>query len=246
MPKNLKLGYFLLLLSAIIALGVVFSIGPIVQDEQYHNFADGRTIFSIPNFWDVVSNLPFLLIGIYAFLRVKNLPPNQWMYYSLFFGFFIISFGSAYYHWAPDTNTLFWDRLPMTIVFMSLFSIVISEFISIKRGRQLFIPLLLLGVISVLIWRYGGSGDLRLYGLIQFYPMVALPIIVYFFPAKYTKSNAYWFLLLAYIIAKILEHFDTDLYQLTGLLSGHSLKHLVSAVGLFILVEAYRTRTVKS
>ena len=246
MPKNQKLGYFLLILSGIFALIAVLSIGPVVQDDAYHNFADQRNILSIPNFWDVISNLPFLLGGIYAFATIKRMPENAWLYYCLFFGFFVISFGSAYYHWAPDSNTLFWDRLPMTIVFMSLFSIVISEFISVKRGHQLFLPLLFSGVISVLLWRYGSSGDLRLYGIIQFYPMIALPIIVFFFPAKYTKTNAYWYLLFAYMVAKVLEHFDNEVYELTGLLSGHSLKHLVSAVGLIILIEAYRTRTIKS
>jgi hypothetical protein len=36
---------------------------PIVQNQNYHDFADQRTLFGIPHFWNVVSNIPFLGIG---------------------------------------------------------------------------------------------------------------------------------------------------------------------------------------
>jgi len=36
---------------------------PIAQDPSYHQFADQRTLLGIPNFWNVVSNLPFVLVG---------------------------------------------------------------------------------------------------------------------------------------------------------------------------------------
>ena len=31
---------------------------PIPQDQAYHQFADHRTLLGIPNFWNVVSNVP--------------------------------------------------------------------------------------------------------------------------------------------------------------------------------------------
>ena len=33
--------------------------GPVPQDPAYHCFADGRPLLGIPNFWNVLTNLPF-------------------------------------------------------------------------------------------------------------------------------------------------------------------------------------------
>jgi hypothetical protein len=50
------------------------------------------------------------------------------------------------------------------IDFMALFSLVISVFISLKIGKTLFIPLVALGLFTIIYWIVGesyGSGDLR-------------------------------------------------------------------------------------
>jgi len=47
----------------IVALGVVFCLQPIPQDLNDHGFTDDRTILGVPNFLNVVSNLPFLVVG---------------------------------------------------------------------------------------------------------------------------------------------------------------------------------------
>jgi hypothetical protein len=81
-------------------------------------------------------------------------------------GIFFASFGSAYYHLAPDNGTLFWDRLPMTFMFMPLFAILIYDFIGRKVGEISFYILTILGIISVTYWDYTesiGQGDLRIY-----------------------------------------------------------------------------------
>ena len=44
----------------LLAITVVFLLPPIPQDPAYHNFADQRTLYGVPNFWNVVSNLPFV------------------------------------------------------------------------------------------------------------------------------------------------------------------------------------------
>jgi hypothetical protein len=36
---------------------------PIVQDQNYHDVDDQRTLFGIPHFWNVISNIPFIGIG---------------------------------------------------------------------------------------------------------------------------------------------------------------------------------------
>ena len=166
-------------------------------------------------------------------------------YTLLFFGTFLVAFGSSYYHLEPNNQTLVWDRLPMTIAFMALFSIIISEFVSLRSGKALLLPLLLAGVLSVVYWHYSeirGEGDLRLYALVQFYPMLASPIILLCFRSKCTHVQAYWWLLLAYIVAKLFEHFDGEVFDALGFISGHSLKHLTAALGMYVLLVFYQQR----
>jgi hypothetical protein len=133
----------------------------------------------------------------------------------------------------------------MTIAFMALFSIIISENISVRSGKTLLLPLLLTGMLSVAYWHFSetrGTGDLRLYALVQFYPMIAIPIILICFRSRCTHVYAYWWLLLAYIIAKVFEHFDAEVYNVSGFISGHSLKHLAAALGMYVLLVSYQKR----
>jgi len=117
---------------------------PIAQDPNYHLFADHRTLLAIPNFWNVMSNLPFLIVGTLGFrasLQITEDPlRNAWLVF--FAGVFLTAFGSGYYHLAPDNDTLAWDRLTMTIGFMSFVAIIIGEYLSIPWGRRLLVPLL--------------------------------------------------------------------------------------------------------
>ncbi len=53
--------FILVALPTIIAMA--FFSGPISQDPAYHAFADSRPILGVRNFWNIVSNLPFLVIG---------------------------------------------------------------------------------------------------------------------------------------------------------------------------------------
>ena len=56
------------LLSLIIVIGVFLFMAPIPQDINYHNFADGRTMFHISNFWNVLSNLPFFMVECWGYI----------------------------------------------------------------------------------------------------------------------------------------------------------------------------------
>ena len=43
-----------------------FPLSPFAQDHAYHAFADTRTFLGIPNFRNVSSNLPFLVVGTWG------------------------------------------------------------------------------------------------------------------------------------------------------------------------------------
>jgi len=247
-----KIGFTLIIVVTFISVPAIFLQDPIAQDINYHLFRDSKEIFSIQNFWNVLSNLPFLMVGViglYQFLvtdSLKIIKENKFAYSLLFFGVTLIAFGSGYYHLWPNNQTLVWDRLPMSIAFMSLFSIVIGEFISIRAGKALLLPLILLGIASVFYWHFSeiqGAGDLRFYALVQFYPMLVIPLILVCFNSRCSKAKAYWWLLVAYVIAKAFEHFDGEIYNMLGFISGHSIKHIVAALGLYILFISYLRRS---
>lgn len=219
---------------------------PYPQNPEYHNFCDKDEHFGIENFFNVVTNVPFLLVGILGIQWLKKSTDNQFKeeirfsYVILFLGLCLLAIGSGYYHLSPQNETLVWDRLAMSIVFMSLFSIIIGEFISVKLGKLLLFTLLTLGLSSVVYWHY--CNDLRFYGVVQYLPMLLIPIILLFFRPSFTLSSGYWLLLGSYMVAKIFETCDSKLCDILPFLSGHSLKHLVAAFGVFLLIKTYMTR----
>ena len=204
-----------------------------------------------PSILNVLSNLPFILVGLLGLHRLTRInslnivSENKLAYMALFFGTTLVTFGSGYYHLWPDNQTLVWDRLPMTIAFMGLFSIVISEYISTRLGKILLIPLLALGLLSVFYWHLteaNGQGDLRFYAFVQFFPILAIPIILLTFKSSFSQTSGYWWLLVAYIAAKVFEHFDTEIHSLLVVVSGHSIKHVAAAIGVYILLRSYESR----
>jgi hypothetical protein len=56
------------------SLAALLLLPPIHQDQAYHRFADERTLFGVPNFWNVVSNLPFVAVGAVGLRRFHRDP----------------------------------------------------------------------------------------------------------------------------------------------------------------------------
>ena len=131
-----------LLLAGIAVLGTVAVItnGPIPQAPGYHAFADQRQFLGIPNFWNVASNLAFLVVGLWGLLILGRrptpgvLPALLPAYLAFFLGTVLVAIGSAYYHLSPSDKRLVWDRLPMTVTFMAFLAILIGEQISPEIG----------------------------------------------------------------------------------------------------------------
>ena len=151
------------------------------------------------------------------------------MSWFLFFaGVTIVCFGSAYYHLQPNNDTLVWDRLPMTIGFMALFTGLLTEYVHPKIERMILLPAIILGISSVIYWQY--FDDLRFYFWIQLIPLLTIPVVLTLFSKKHTHN---WLLLLAlafYLLAKVAEFFDYEIFIVSHQeISGHSLKHLLAA-----------------
>tara|TARA_B100000809_G_scaffold117726_1_gene116084 strand:- start:3491 stop:4276 length:786 start_codon:yes stop_codon:yes gene_type:complete len=221
------------------------------QDAQYHNFSDTQLHWFIPNFFNVISNIPFLgvgLLGTVAFWPSKPshfsiVQSNLLAYRILFIAAALVGIGSSYYHLQPNNLTLVWDRLPMTLAFMAFYSIIISEYVSPKLGKLLLFPLLFVGLVSVFYWRYteiNGAGDLRLYVVVQFFPLATIPVILLLFKSSHGTVAKYWLLLTCYLTAKLLEYFDAQIHETLIVVSGHSIKHVLPALGLYMLLKSYQ------
>ncbi len=239
------------ILIAVAAGGVIALpfIPRISQNPAYHDFADARYILGVPNFWNVITNLPFLFVGLAGLVTVhlnnrRGLASGLRLYFAVFLvGVMYVSDGSASYHYAPSNASLVFDRLPMTIAFMALLAMVIADCISPTYARKLLWPLLLLGIGSVGYWyttEMFGAGDLRLYGLVQFFPVVLIPLTLVMFGTKSLRAGFLWATIATYVLAKFAEHFDEIIYTATGVISGHSIKHLLAALSTFWIVLAFR------
>jgi hypothetical protein len=184
-----------LLLAALVlgSLPVMLSLDPFGQSAAYHHFADRRFILGVPNFMDVVSNIPFLLVGVagmaFAADRTEGLRA-AWL--AFFAGVAIVSAGSAYYHVNPNNDTLVWDRLPITLAFIGLLAAVVGESVSERLGKSLLLPAVLLGFFSVFYWHW--SDDLRLYVWVQLISLLTVPAVIVLFRSRYTHR---WVLLVA-------------------------------------------------
>ena len=241
-----KYRHYIIGLVFFLFMAILFSLSPIPQDRAYHDFADQRIIMGIPNFWDVLSNLPMLFLGILGltqtFKRFNEFPDwtTRLIPLVLCMGIFTACFGSAYYHWAPNNPRLFWDRLPMTLMFMPIFSLLLYDFINPRIGSMAFYFLVPFGVFSILYWIYTesiGKGDLRFYVFVQFFPMVITPFILWLFPKKTSYVKYIVYILAWYIVAKLAEHFDQIIFDTLGFWSGHTIKHLVGAISLYYILK---------
>jgi len=222
-------------LMAISLIGLLL-LPPIPQDQGYHDFADQRTLLGVPNFWNVVSNVPFIAVGAVGLRRFHRDP----LPILLFLGILLTGFGSAYYHLDPSDRTLFWDRLPMAISFMAILAVAVTERVNARAGAVLLWPLIAIGVFSLLLWRW--TGDLRLYVWVQFFPCLALPLIFLLFPPQYS-GTFYWLIAAAlYALAKLLEFYDGAIYSAGSMLSGHTLKHLAAAAACVTLLRYFQKR----
>lgn len=225
---------------------------PIRQDQTYHHFADDRPFLGIGNAGDTLSNFAFIAVGVLGLLLMWRerrgstrfeAPGEMGAYLVLFGALTLTGLGSAYYHQAPDDARLVWDRLPMAIAFMSLLAAVITERVSRTTGVRLLVPLITLGVGSVVYWAV--FEDLWPYYVVQFGSMAMLLVLSALFPSRYTKGGMLFLVLAVYSVAKVLETYDRDIYELGHLVSGHSLKHVAAAYGGYLIMHSLMRRSVR-
>jgi hypothetical protein len=234
------------------ALGFIFFVPPIPQSLTYFDFADQRPYLGIPNFGDVTSNVLFFIfgaMGVYRILKSPNLFQNdsdRLPYLVFFIMIFITGAGSSYFHYRVAIDTLFWDRLPISLAFMSLVAAIIGDRCRPGVAAKILGPMLLIGAASVFTWSITeahGHGDLRFYVLVQYGSMIALLPLLFFFRSRYTGVSGFWLSLGAYVVAKLTELWDKPIFNLLGgAMSGHTIKHVAAGFATYFVLRMVETR----
>ena len=177
--------------------------------------------------------------------RIFVEPCERWPYLVLFMSVALIGFGSAYYHLAPDTDRLVWDRLPMAVAIMAWLAATLAERVSVRAGSQLLPLLIALGAGSVLYWHWSeqqGTGNLNFYIVVQFYSLLVIVLLAKFFPSRYTRGADIYAIVGWYALAKVAELADHELYAVGNFISGHTAKHLLAAVAAYRILRMLRQR----
>lgn len=233
-PVPCRMALVVALLGVLLALLVLKA--PIAQFADYHQLADSRRLLRVPHFWNVASNLPFLVLGLMGLGLLRRRPPGASVAWAVVFAATVlVFFGSAYYHLDPHDASLVWDRVPIGIAFMGFFVALLSEHAGAegnRLARRALLPLVVFSVAAVYWWRL--TGDLSLWVWVQLAPMTAIVLALWLLPPQYTHRRYFAYALGCYVLAKGFELGDGRLYEWSGgLLSGHTLKHLAAAAGVY-------------
>ncbi len=241
-------------LVVVVLAWLAWMLPPIPQPLAYHALADQRACLGLPNCLDTASNALFVLVGILGlhFLhRTRGqdvfLDRREARPYGLFFvGTVLIGLGSGYYHLAPDNDRLLWDRLAMMLAFMAWFAAVLSERVSVQVGQRLLPLLVAAGMGSAAYWGWSetrGMGDLRPYLLMQLYPMLLIPLLLGLYPPRYSGGRIILAVIGLYLLVLACDLADRPIFALTGgLVSGHTLKHVIAALAVFGVLFYLRQR----
>lgn len=246
--------------SAALAVAVAMFAAPFDVPESYYHFADTRATLGVANFGDVASNLAFLATGalglawLWSAAGRARLTPRERAPFAIFFaGVVATTFGSGYFHLAPLTPDggpnnwgMLWDRLPITVAFTAVFAGFIADRVSPRAGAVALPLMVAFGVAATVYWYVTAwPGDLRIYSLVQAYPALAIPLICWLFPGRLTTGRHVAWLLAFYGLAKACEAFDREIFGLLGgAVSGHTLKHLLAAVSVYVVVAMLRRAPV--
>lgn len=234
-------------------LGLLAAIfGPsVAQPAHYHAFADQRVLLGLPLAMDVLSNLPFAIAAVWGLLALYQSPSDakhlsdksQPALAALFFGgLFITAACSSYYHLRPNDPSLAIDRLGMVIAFAGLLGVAVADRVSNRAGIATAAFVLASGPLTVGIW--ADSGNLLPWVLLQGGGMFLIALLAVFRPLKGAWGLHLLPVVIFYAAAKLFEVGDHQVFEWTGgMISGHSLKHIVAAFAAWPVIAAiYRQR----
>lgn len=223
-----------LLLFCVVLLAAALFAPALAQPAHAHDFADQRTLWSVPCALDVLSNLPFAIAGVFGLFALRRVEAGalsavQSGCSALFFvGLIVTACASGFYHWRPDDVGLAVDRAGMSVAFAGLLGLLVATHVSDLGGRAMAIAVMLLAPAAVAAWFF--TGNVLPWALVQFGGIPLLLLFAFAAPRGAGLHVRWAWIVAAYAVAKAFEMNDATIFAATGeLLSGHTLKHLAAA-----------------
>jgi hypothetical protein len=236
-----RLSRSLAILTMLVSGLILFAVPRWSQDPAYHNFADQAVVFGIPHFFDVTSNLPFILIGFWGWWKSRVHSVETRGLWSVFaISVLLTGLGSIWYHLNPNHDTLLWDRLPMSVGFVAFFLLVAHRYMGEPWIDKIKAGALILAPATVLWWWTSekmGQGDLRPYALIQALPLVLVLVIISVRKGDASDRRSIVTAVLIYAVAKVFEFNDGAIHATNGYISGHTIKHLLAGYSCWLLLR---------
>lgn len=232
-----------LALVALAAPWIAMALLPAVaQWASYHDFADQRSLAGVPHAANVLSNLPFLLVGALglAWLRGAAARGVAAAYGLLFVGVLLTAFGSAWYHLDPRDATLVWDRVPIALAFAGLVAGTLADRAP-RRRLPYTVAFATVAAGTVVAWVV--AANLMPYLVMQASFVAAALVATARLPSQYSHGRWLYGAAALYGLAVACEHLDRAIAAAThGAISGHTLKHLLAALALYVVAAMLRRR----
>lgn len=220
-----------------ITLAVIAMFGPpLLQPQSYHNFADQRVLFGLPHAMDVISNLPFLLLGLFGLARLPRVT-EAWrgLVRLLCTGLLLTFAGSGTYHLAPSNAGLLLDRIGMLVLFAGILGLASADRLGLALARGMLTWVGVAGAASLAAWWYGSN--LLPWALLQIGGVLVLLLLACARPQAEAPTLRLGLCVVWYGLAKLCELADEDIFRLSNqMISGHSLKHLLSGLAVLPLL----------
>ncbi|MEN9842198.1 MAG: hypothetical protein RLZZ612_27 [Pseudomonadota bacterium] len=235
-------------LAAAVLLILAIGLPPVVLPDHYHAFVDTRSCWGIPNAMDVLSNGAFAVVGVWGLRRLWHLwqashaHPSTIAQAPVLFGAALMlslglcftAVGSGIFHWQPTTAGLALDRMAMSVIFAGLLGMAVAQHISERAGLVTMAVMVSLAPLAAAVAWF--SGNASPWGVVQYGGMLLLLTLM--FASQGPSRLVLVKVLVLYGIAKGCEMADDTLWALThGLVSGHTLKHLVAAIAVMPMWE---------
>ena len=225
------------LTGALLIMVLAACFAPALPATAWHtpHFADTRPWLGLVNAGDVLSNLPFLAMGIWGLVRLRGRRDAPVGTAWFFVGLILTCLGSGFYHLYPSESRLVADRFGMAVAFAGFMGIVASERISVRAGWAMVVLMTVGGLLAAWV----AYENLTPWTVVQFGGMALAIGLVLMPPRPGALGVRFGVALLFYALAKFFELGDAAVFEATGhIISGHTLKHLAAALAAWPVIRA--------
>ncbi|MDO6706827.1 hypothetical protein [Photobacterium sp. 1_MG-2023] len=252
----------LLIASASLILLLVLLQSPVLLPPDVDTVTSSRQISDMHPLHVIVTSLPLAIVGFMGIRMLSQIPKKQadrvvepeiaTAYFLFFQALLATSLGAAYYDLLPTPFGLMLDRIPGAIALVSLYCIVLSEYVRPALGTKLLFPLNVYAVFSVTYWYWmtttaSGTAALSAYMLVQLLPILHLPLILLLYEGRGPDRRYYLATFVCYGLAAGAEYLDAGIWDMTeGVISGHCVKHLLAACAggwVYLMLRQRLSRT---